>query len=74
MNLFDQLVTEAIQFTELKRETGNVDTWKFKIITRPEQRLIPNIDICSIPSYDKKLTVLQNHYGLIKEPIIFCYK
>lgn len=57
-----------IEVAEPKRETGNVDTWKLKIITRPEQRSIPtqriNIDICAIPSYDKKLTVLQNHYSV----------
>jgi len=57
-----------IEVTEPKRETGNVDTWKLKIITRPEQRSIPtqriHIDICSVPSYDKKLTVLQNHNGV----------
>ncbi len=57
-----------IDVSEPKRETGNVDTWKLKIITRPEQRSMPmqriNIDICSIPSYDKKPSVLRNHYGV----------
>jgi predicted nucleotidyltransferase component of viral defense system len=57
-----------IDVSEPKRETGNVDTWKLKIITRPEQHSIPtqriNIDICSIPSYDKKTSVLRNHYGI----------
>lgn len=57
-----------IEVSEPKRETGNVDTWKLKIITRPEQRSLPmqriNIDICSIPSYDRKLAVLHNHYGV----------
>ncbi|HIO92006.1 MAG TPA: nucleotidyl transferase AbiEii/AbiGii toxin family protein [Leucothrix mucor] len=57
-----------IEVSEPKRETGNVDTWKLKIITRPEQRSIPmqriNIDICSIPSYDRKPSVLRNHYGV----------
>jgi predicted nucleotidyltransferase component of viral defense system len=57
-----------IGVVEPKRETGNVDTWKLKVITRPEQRSMPtqriNIDICSIPSYDKKTSVLRNHYGV----------
>ena len=57
-----------IEISEPKRETGNVDTWKIKIITRPEQRSLPqqriNIDICAVPSYDKKTSVLRNHYGV----------
>lgn len=57
-----------IEVSEPKRETGNVDTWKLKIITRPEQCSMPmqriNIDICSIPSYDRKPSVLRNHYGV----------
>lgn len=57
-----------IEVAEPKRETGNVDTWKLKVITRPKQRSMPiqriNIDICSIPSYDKKPSVLRNHYGV----------
>lgn len=58
----------SIEVTEPRRESGNVDTWKFKITTRPEDRSMPiqriNIDICSIPSYDKKPGVLRNHYGV----------
>lgn len=58
----------SIEVTKPTRESGNVDTWKFKIITRPEDRSLPtqriNIDICSIPSYDKKPAVLRNHYGV----------
>jgi len=58
----------SIEVTEPTRASGNVDTWKFKIITRPEDRSLPtqriNIDICSIPSYDKKPAVLRNHYGI----------
>lgn len=57
-----------IEVTEPKRETDNVDTWKLKIITCPEQRAMPiqriNIDICSIPSYDRQTSVLRNHYGV----------
>lgn len=57
-----------INVAEPKRETGNVDTWKLKVITRPKQRSMPmqriNIDICSVPSYDKRLSVLRNHYGV----------
>jgi len=48
------------------RESGNVDTWKIKIITRPESPSFPaqriNIDICAIESHDKKPAMLRNHY------------
>ena len=53
---------------EPKRVTGNVDTWKMKVITRPEQKALPsqkiNIDICTIPSYDRRPMMLRNHYGV----------
>ncbi len=43
-----------ITVDEPRRETGNVNTWKLKITTRPEQKHLPvqriNIDICAIPS------------------------
>lgn len=55
-----------VEVSEPQRETGNVDTWKLKIITHPEQRNLPaqriNIDICAIPSYDRQPMVLRNHY------------
>lgn len=58
----------AIDVSEPHRETGNVDTWKLKIITHPEKPNMPmqriNIDICAIPSYDAKPMMLRNHYGI----------
>lgn len=46
----------------------NVDTWKIKIETRPEQKHLPaqriNIDICSIPSYEKQPMMLLNPYSI----------
>lgn len=57
-----------VEVSEPRRENGNVDTWKLKIVTRPEQRGMPvqrvNIDICAIPSYDKKPMMLHNYYGV----------
>lgn len=54
--------------SEPKRETGNVDTWKLKIVTRPEQKGMPvqriNIDICAVPSYDRRPMMLRNYYGV----------
>jgi hypothetical protein len=50
------------------RDCGNVDTWKLKIITRPEQKRLPqqriNIDVCRVPSYDRRPMMLRNHYGV----------
>lgn len=50
------------------KDARQVDTWKLKMITRPEQKNLPsqkiNIDICTIPSYDKRPMVMRNHYGV----------
>ena len=58
----------VVDVIEPMRETGNVDTWKLKIVTRPEQKGAPaqriNIDICVVPSYDKRPMMLQNHYSV----------
>lgn len=58
----------AIDVSEPVKETGNVDTWKLRIQTRPEQRDIPaqriHIDVCAIPSYTKQPKVLLNPYGV----------
>ena len=58
----------TVEVTEPRRETGNVDTWKMKIITRPEQPNLPmqriNIDVCAIPSHEPRPMVLRNHYGV----------
>lgn len=58
----------TVEVSEPKREIGNVDTWKLKLVTRPEQKGMPvqriNIDICAVPSYDKRPMMLRNHYGV----------
>jgi len=57
-----------ITISEPVKEIGNVDTWKIKITTRPEQKNIPlqriNIDICAVPSYDARPVLLRNHYNI----------
>lgn len=54
--------------TEPERETGNTDTWKIKIITRPQRSDIPsqkiNIDICHLPSHERRVSMLKNLYGV----------
>ena len=58
----------AVEVSEPHRDTGNVDTWKLKVITHPAQPNMPmqriNIDICAIPSYEPKPMMLRNHYGV----------
>lgn len=50
------------------RESGVVDTWKIKIVTRPGARGLPaqhiHLDICAIPSYDAKPLLLRHAYGV----------
>ena len=49
-------------------EDGNTRTWKIKIITAAERPDLPqqriNIDVCLLPSYDRKPVMLKNYYGL----------
>jgi len=56
------------QVKEPTRETGNVDTWRLKIITQPEEKHLPtqriNLDVCAIPSHDQRPMMLRNHYGV----------
>lgn len=57
-----------VTVSEPRREAGNVDTWTLKLITRPENRALPaqkiNIDICAIPSHDRRPMLLRNPYGV----------
>jgi predicted nucleotidyltransferase component of viral defense system len=58
----------AIEVSEPIKETGDTETWKIKIITKPEQKDLPiqriNIDICAIPSYERNPSMIKNHYGI----------
>jgi len=58
----------AVSVSEPVRETGNVDTWKVRIVTRPKRRELPSqrihLDICSLPSYTSRPRVLVNRYGI----------
>ena len=58
----------AVTVSEPSRDTGTVATWKLRVVTRPSHKELPaqriNIDICAIPSYDKRPMVLRNQYGV----------
>jgi predicted nucleotidyltransferase component of viral defense system len=53
---------------EPTKDTGNVDTWKISIKTKPAQKNLPSqhihIDICHISSYTKNPMLLINPYGV----------
>ncbi|HQY22840.1 MAG TPA: nucleotidyl transferase AbiEii/AbiGii toxin family protein [Gammaproteobacteria bacterium] len=57
-----------VSVSEPVKDIKNVDTWKIKIETRPQQKNLPaqqiNIDICAISSYEKQPMVLLNPYGV----------
>ena len=57
-----------VTVTEPTKEGGNTETWKIKVITRPERPDFPaqkiNIDICLLPSRDRKVSMLKNPYGI----------
>ncbi|MES2200132.1 MAG: nucleotidyl transferase AbiEii/AbiGii toxin family protein [Chlamydiota bacterium] len=50
------------------KDKFDVDTWKVKVETNPGTKHLPaqriNIDICSLPSYEKKPMLLINPYGV----------
>jgi len=57
-----------VEVSEPCREEGNVDTWKLRVVTRPEHNHLPsqriNIDICALPSHDRRPMMLRNHYAV----------
>lgn len=57
-----------IEVSEPTRESGNVDTWKLKVQIRPDRKDMPaqriNIDVCAIPSYQRRPMLLLNPYGV----------
>jgi predicted nucleotidyltransferase component of viral defense system len=58
----------SVGVSEPVLETGNVDIWKLKVSTHPQQNSLPvqriHIDICAVPSYDRRPMMLRNHYGV----------
>ena len=69
--LIDDLHEKYGMLTEVSepiKEISNVQTWKIKVLTQGIQKHLPqqriNIDICAIPSYEKKAMFLLNPYGI----------
>ena len=61
--------------SEPEKETGNTETWKIKITTRPEKRNFPaqkiNIDICLLPSHRRKSVWATDFYGLDRQVLVY---
>lgn len=57
-----------VAVTEPVKETLGVDTWKISVITHPDRRDLPaqriHIDICAIPSRDRRPMMLRASYGI----------
>jgi predicted nucleotidyltransferase component of viral defense system len=57
-----------VQVSSPIKETGNVETWKINMTTRPDRPDLPaqriNIDICLLPSHDPKPVMIRNYYGI----------
>ncbi|KIH75422.1 Predicted nucleotidyltransferase component of viral defense system [Geoalkalibacter ferrihydriticus] len=57
-----------VSVSEPVREEGNVATWKLRMMTRPDRKHLPaqriNIDICALPSHDRRPVMLRNHYAV----------
>jgi predicted nucleotidyltransferase component of viral defense system len=57
-----------VKVSEPVQTGGNVSTWKLVLETRPTRRDLPaqkmHIDICAIPSHDRRPMMLRNIYGI----------
>jgi hypothetical protein len=65
MNLFDQLVLQAMKNQAALaplRMVVEKELLHHDIIREPSQRI--NIDICTLPSHDRRPMMLRNHYGV----------
>ena len=64
-SIYDKYEFE-VTVSEPQKDSGNVDTWKIRITTRPEHKTLPaqriNIDICAITSYERRPMMLINPY------------
>ncbi|HBB12938.1 MAG TPA: nucleotidyl transferase AbiEii/AbiGii toxin family protein [Treponema sp.] len=67
-NTIQEKYNLPVTVTDPAKESGNTETWKIKVITRPERPDFPaqkiNIDICLLPSHERKVSMLKNTYGI----------
>lgn len=64
----DEKYSLPVSVSEPQREEGNVDTWKIRLVTRPDRPDLSaqkiNIDICAIHSHTRHPATLRNNYGV----------
>jgi hypothetical protein len=57
-----------VRVTEPVKVSSGVDTWKLAVLTHPGRRDLPpqriHIDVCAIPSHDRRPMMLRNPYGV----------
>lgn len=57
-----------VSVSEPVKTGGKVSTWKLTVETRPGQKHLPaqriHVDICAIPSHDRRPMMLRNLYGV----------
>lgn len=57
-----------VTVSEPVRSSAGVDTWKLSLFTRPDRPDLPSqrihIDICAVPSHDRRPMMLRNVYGV----------
>jgi len=67
-NVIQQKYYLKVKVMKPVKEEGNTHTWKINIITAPERPDLPqqkiNIDVCTLPSYERRPAMIKNHYGL----------
>ena len=58
----------AVRVAEPVRVSAGVDTWKLAVLTHPGRRDLPpqriHVDVCAIPSHDRRPMMLRNPYGV----------
>lgn len=57
-----------VKVTEPVKISTGVDTWKLAVLTHPGRRDLPpqriHLDVCAIPSHDRRPMMLRNPYGV----------
>ncbi len=58
----------AVRVSKPVKVSTGVDTWKLAVLTHPGRRDLPpqriHIDVCAIPSHDRRPMMLRNPYGV----------
>lgn len=58
----------AVRVSDPVKVSTGVDTWKLAVLTHPGRRDLPpqciHIDVCAIPSHDRRPMMLRNPYGV----------